>query len=42
MKALRKAIDEGDASGSVDGEQFFKELSVYIDELAREKSEKVA
>jgi len=42
LKALRKAIDEGDASGSIDGEQFFKELSVYIEELAREKGEKVA
>jgi antitoxin ParD1/3/4 len=42
MAALRAAIAEGDASDPMDGEEFFKELSVYIDELAREKSEKVA
>jgi antitoxin ParD1/3/4 len=42
LAALRTAIAEGDAGDSVDGEEFFKELSVYIDELAREKSEKVA
>ena len=42
MAVLRAAIAEGDASDSIDGEEFFKELSVYIGELAREKSEKVA
>ena len=42
MAALRAAIAEGDASDPMDGEEFFKELSVYINELAREKSEKVA
>lgn len=42
MAILRAAIAEGDAGGSMDGEEFFKELSVYIDELAREKGEKVA
>ena len=42
MAALRKAIAEGDAGDSMDGEEFFKELSVYIDELAKEKGEKVA
>jgi len=42
LAALRVAIAEGDASDSMDGEEFFKELSVYIDELAKEKSEKVA
>jgi antitoxin ParD1/3/4 len=42
LAVLRTAIAEGDASDSMDGEEFFKELSVYIDELAREKSEKVA
>ena len=42
MAVLRAAIAEGEASGFMDGEEFFKELSVYIDELAREKSEKVA
>ena len=42
MAALRKAIAEGDASDSMDGEEFFKELSGYIDELAREKGKKVA
>jgi hypothetical protein len=39
---LRKAIAEGDAGDSMDGEEFFKELSVYIGELARDKGEKVA
>jgi putative addiction module CopG family antidote len=34
MAALRKAIAEGDAGDSMDGEEFFKELSVYIDKLA--------
>lgn len=42
MEALRKAIAEGDAGDSMDGEQFFKELFVYIEKLAREKGEKVA
>lgn len=42
LKVLRKAIAEGDASDSMDGEEFFKELSVYIDEVAREKGQKVA
>ena len=42
LAALRGAIAEGDASDSMDGEEFFKELSVYIDKLAREKGEKVA
>jgi len=42
LAALRTAIDEGDASGSMDGEEFFEELSVYIGELAKEKGEKVA
>jgi antitoxin ParD1/3/4 len=42
LVALRTAIAEGDASGSLDGEEFFKELSVYIDEVAGEKGEKVA
>ena len=42
MTALRKAIAEGDASGSIDGEEFFKGLDLYIDQLAREKGEKVA
>jgi len=42
MAALRKAIAEGDAGDSMDGEEFFKELSVYIGELARDKGEKVA
>lgn len=42
LAALRTAIAEGDASESRDGEEFFNELSVYIDELGREESEKVA
>ena len=42
MKALRKAIAEGDASGSMDGEEFFRGLDIYINRLAKEKSEKVA
>jgi antitoxin ParD1/3/4 len=42
LAALRAAIAEGDASDSKDGEEFFKELSGYIDELAKEKGEKVA
>ena len=42
LAALRAAIAEGDAGGSMDGEEFFKELSGYIDELASGKSEKVA
>ena len=42
MAVLRKAIAEGDAGDSMDGEEFFKELSVYIGELAKEKGEKVA
>lgn len=42
LAALRKAIADGDASDSMDGEEFFKELSVYIDEVAREKAGEVA
>jgi antitoxin ParD1/3/4 len=42
LAALRTAIAEGDASGYRDGEEFFKELSGYIEELAKGKSEKVA
>ncbi len=42
MAILRAAIAEGDAGDSMDGEEFFKELSVYIGEVAREKGEKVA
>jgi antitoxin ParD1/3/4 len=42
LKALRKAIAEGDASGYLDGDEFFKELDVFIQELAKEKSENVA
>ena len=42
LAALRAAIAEGDASDYIDGEEFFEALSAYIDELAREKSEKVA
>ena len=42
MKALRMAIAEGDASGSMDGEEFFEGLEIYISQLAKEKGEKVA
>jgi antitoxin ParD1/3/4 len=42
LAALRSAIAEGDASGYMDGEEFFEGLSSYIDDLAKEKDEKVA
>jgi antitoxin ParD1/3/4 len=42
LAALRAAIAEGDASGYMNGEEFFDGLSSYIDELAKEKSKKVA
>jgi antitoxin ParD1/3/4 len=42
LAALRTAIAEGDASAFMDGEEFFDDLSSYIDELARKKAEKVA
>jgi antitoxin ParD1/3/4 len=41
MKALRAAIQEGLDSGIAKGD-VFKELFAYIDELAKEKGEKVA
>jgi len=42
LMALRKAIAEGDAGGSMDGEEFFRGLDIYIDQLAKEKGERVA
>jgi hypothetical protein len=42
MTALRNAIAEGDASGSMEGEEFFRGLDTYIGQIASEKGEKVA
>lgn len=42
LAALRQAIAEGDASGFIDGEEFFRGLDIYIGQLAKEKGEKVA
>ena len=42
LAAPRQAIAEGDASGFIDGEEFFRGLDIYIGQLAKEKGEKVA
>jgi antitoxin ParD1/3/4 len=42
MKVLRAAIAEGDAGGTMDGEEFFEELLASMDGVAKKKGEKVA
>jgi antitoxin ParD1/3/4 len=42
LTALRAAVQTGLDGEAMDGEEFFKGLSSYIDTLGKEKSEKVA
>ncbi|MGO8932231.1 MAG: type II toxin-antitoxin system ParD family antitoxin [Terracidiphilus sp.] len=42
MAALRTAIQEGDAGGAVDGEEFFDELFASLEGASRQKSKKIA
>lgn len=42
MATLRAAIQEGDAGGAVDGEEFFSELFASLEGAAKQKGKKIA
>jgi antitoxin ParD1/3/4 len=42
IAALRTAIQEGDAGGAVDGEEFFDEVFASLEGPAKQKSKKIA
>lgn len=42
LASLRTAIQEGDAGGAVDGEEFFDELFASLETAGRQKGKKIA